>query len=448
MGKNLTQRAIDAARNSGKRTILRDAAAPGLKLTISTRGARWSYEYKTKFPDGTWSPGRSLPLGLYPETGIDEARQAAWRVKADVADGKDPAIERQARIEENRAAQSGQTVAEALDELTLLKSHQWSRHTQANYASTHGYIRRAIGDLPMRLVTRKQLQKAISDYLTETRAAGMDGRARAMSISLRLSTLWKEARDWDGDWLDDASIAQGLKVPGSEEVIERSRVLTTTEIRRLWSALESGVGAGVGQGPRRILKLALMTGLRVGAIASLRVDDVDLDPVQIVGARDTGPTITIRAADGNKVRHRDRVSGNHTVLPLSPQAVAILRAQMDETDGPHLFPGYKDKSMSQNTVSQAWARLREAGAAPEDSVAHDLRRTFRTMLGDIDHPGSEEDEERLILHVVGSRVKRTYDRSRRLARLRPIADAIGAHIERIVTASSEVRPMEGVRDAI
>jgi hypothetical protein len=68
---------------------------------------------------------------------------------------------------------------------------------------------------------------------------------------------------------------------------------------------------------------------------------------------------------------------------------------------------------------------------------------MRSMVGELDHNGSYEDEERLLGHVVGGAVARTYDRGRRLARLRPLADAWAARLEAIVGGKqAEVRRLK------
>ena len=59
---------------------------------------------------------------------------------------------------------------------------------------------------------------------------------------------------------------------------------------------------------------------------------------------------------------------------------------------------------------------------------------MRTRLGELDHGGSYEDEERLLGHTIGGAVAQAYDRGRRLARLRPLADAWGARLAAIVGA--------------
>jgi integrase len=135
------------------------------------------------------------------------------------------------------------------------------------------------------------------------------------------------------------------------------------------------------------------------------------------------------------------------VLPLSPLAVRLFKAALAlrRGDGPFVFEGKRpDTPLEPATASRAWAHLAAAGAVPADTTAHDMRRTMRTMLGEIDHPGSFEDEERLLGHSIGSAVSRAYDRGRRLARLRPLADAWGTRLEAIVSGPpAEVRELRG-----
>ena len=135
-------------------------------------------------------------------------------------------------------------------------------------------------------------------------------------------------------------------------------------------------------------------------------------------------------------------------MPLSAFAVMLFREALAlrRGAGPYVFEGHRGKPLSPNTVSKAWRQLADAGGSPipSDTTAHDSRRTMRTHLGEIDHGGSYEDEERLIGHAVGSVVARTYDRGRRLARLRPLAEAWGQRLEAIV--SRPPAPVRMLRD--
>ncbi len=93
-------------------------------------------------------------------------------------------------------------------------------------------------------------------------------------------------------------------------------------------------------------------------------------------------------------------------------------------------------------MTRAWGALVKRKAAPSDATAHDLRRSMRTHLGELDHGGSYEDEERLMGHAVGSRWRGPMIAAGGLARLRPLCDAWGARLAAIVgPATADVLPL-------
>ncbi len=157
-----------------------------------------------------------------------------------------------------------------------------------------------------------------------------------------------------------------------------------------------------------VLALSLATGCRIGALALLDTADLDLDPTTIVGARDCGPTLTIRAEEGRKMNAKARREGADLVLPLNQLAVGLLREALAlRADrggtGSNLFQARFGQLVSAD-VTRAWLTLVQQGKAPGDATAHDLRRSMRSHLGELDHPGSWEDEERLLGHKVGNAV--------------------------------------------
>jgi len=290
----------------------------------------------------------------------------------------------------------------------------------------------------MAMVERGALVDLINDFLADQQAAGASGVRRAMRIAMLLGAIWKQAGPgspsrpgwaWPGI---DPQVADRLPVVGRHRMTSRRRVLSEAEIRTTWSVLRADRN-GIGPAPRLVLMLSLATGLRIGAIALTRVADLDLDPERIVGARDHGPTIRIQAKDGTKATARERREGADILLPLSSFAVGLWREALAlrTREDDFVFEGKSaGEHLATGTVSKAWTAI----PVPADTVAHDLRRTMRTHLGDMDHGGTFEDEERLIGHSVGTAVQRTYDRGRKLARLRPLADAWGARLSAIVGA--------------
>ena len=451
----LSRRTIESAMrkvDGGMPSItMRDARLPGLSLAVGKASARWRLDYKLPIPGGRWSAGKRLVLGDLATMDIDAARDAAAAAKAQIATGVDPVAAKQARRQTNIEASASRTVAAAIERFIEERSPDWSQATYRSFYGDLALIRRKLGDAPLALVTRSALVGLVEEFLAEQRANGASGVRRATRVAQLLGALWRQAGPgtrshpgwgWPGV---DPQIAERLPVPGRDRVRARRRVLSEREIASVWQKLRGEKHAHVGEGPRLVLMLSLATGLRIGAIALTRVADLDLDPTPIVGARDNGPTIRIPAADGRKASARDRREGADLILPLSPLAVSLWREALAlGRGGDHAFRGTKDRPLSQNTVSKAWRLL----DMPADSVAHDLRRTMRTHLGDMDHGGSYEDEERLLGHAIGNSVARAYDRGRRLARLRPLADAWGTRLEQIVSGSSaQIYQLRGLGDA-
>ena len=87
----------------------------------------------------------------------------------------------------------------------------------------------------------------------------------------------------------------------------RERVLADEELRTVWLALDDSQYS-------TIVRLLMLTGARRGEIGSLRWSEIDMDAA----------TITLPPArTKNKREH---------VIPLSPQALAILAARRDVGD--------------------------------------------------------------------------------------------------------------------
>lgn len=433
--------AIDAGKiRSG---ILRDPRVPGLALAVGRASARWTYDYKLRLPGGGWSAGKRLTLGDLAGMDLDAAREAAAAVKAQVAAGIDPQAAKAARRQANVEASASQTVGDAIDRFVEERSPDWAANTRVHFRGDFGVIRAALGKAPLVLIQRPALAEFIRGFLSDQRRAGASGVRRAERIAQLLAAIWRQAGPgtpgrpgWEWPGVDPA-VAAALPVPGKHRLTSRKRVLDEAEIRAAWPHLAGTTGGNkVGRGPRLVLALSLATGLRVGAVAATREADLHLDPEPVVGARDSGPWIRLPAIDGFKFSAKERREGADVHLPLSPLAVRLWREALAARrgDGPYVFEGHRGGPLSPNTVSKAWTELAAAGVLPADTTAHDARRSMRTHLAEIDHPGGHDLEEMLIGHSVGSTVARTYDRARKLARLRPLADAWGARLAEIVAA--------------
>jgi integrase len=128
----------------------------------------------------------------------------------------------------------------------------------------------------------------------------------------------------------------------------RTTVLDDDAIRALWTALDAAPGDASDA-----IKLRLLTGQRGGEVHALAWADVDLDAA----------VWTIPAALAKNGRaHR---------VPLSPSALAIVRARQRSTDEANVFPGLYHQRED----------LRDLGAIHGGAYRwHDLRRVVVTRL--------------------------------------------------------------------
>ena len=148
---------------------------------------------------------------------------------------------------------------------------------------------------------------------------------------------------------------EGMRKPATSK--PRERVLSDAELRTLWQKLPKALPRS--KPVQRVIKLCLLTGQRVGEVAGMRRDELDLD---------TG-VWTIPSSRSNNKR-------SHTV-PLSDAAMAVITSVLD---GEYLFPGERGKgALPCHTVGCAIRRAQGRFGIAQ-WTAHDLRRTAVTNM--------------------------------------------------------------------
>ena len=107
-----------------------------------------------------------------------------------------------------------------------------------------------------------------------------------------------------------------------------------------------------------------------------------------------------------------KMDREHTV-PLSDQAMAILRRQHDERgSNPHVFPGRPMSGLSNMSLAMLMRRLKI------DATVHGFRASARSWMAD---QGVQfEVAEAALAHTVGNAVVAAYQRSSMLDLRRPV----------------------------
>ena len=166
--------------------------------------------------------------------------------------------------------------------------------------------------------------------------------------------------------------------------LSRERVLSDAELGTLYTA-----AGALGEPWGVLVRLLILTGQRRGEVAGMRWDEIDLDAAEwsLPGARTK--------------------NGQPSVVPLAPEAMALLRTVKRRKDAELVFEGPRKTAVSGfgKVKNRLDAALAQASQAADRKVApwilHDLRRTVATGLQRL---GVRlEVTEAVLNHVSGTR---------------------------------------------
>ena len=158
--------------------------------------------------------------------------------------------------------------------------------------------------------------------------------------------------------------------------------------------------AEIDSAPSKALQLTILTCARTSETLGMTYDEIDFEnAIWIIPAS------------------RMKMDRKHTV-PLSDQAMAILRRQRDERGAnPHVFPGRPQRSLSDMRFAMLMRRLQI------DATVHGFRASARSWMAD---QGVQfEVAEAALAHTVGNAVVAAYQRSSMLDLRRPVLQEVG-----------------------
>ena len=328
-----------------KDRIFFDDDVPGFGVRLRESGKRsWIFQYKMA------GATRRLALGEVAAIPLPQARKTASELHARVRLGFDPSSEKRERIS-NAADTFGALSKKFLDQYQA---------RPATVSETTRHLLKYAAPLHSRPVNAIE-QRDVAELLHRLdRDSGTVTRNRVRST---LSQLFA--------WAMSEGLATANPVIGTKRSAEtsRERVLTDSELRRVWCALN-------GNSFSQVVRMLILTGQRRNEIAQLKWSEVDLE------AR----TITLSAErTKNKRPH---------VVPLAAKAAALLAAlPRSGAAGESVFPYFNSWGYCKD--------LLDKNAGLSDWTLHDLRRTAATGMANV---GVQPHViEAVLNHVSGSR---------------------------------------------
>lgn len=337
-----------------------DSTMPAFGVRVSLAGARTFFVMtrvhgklvrltigKAKLKDD--DPGLSLK----------EAREKAGHWSELAARGIDP---RQLRAEErqdneDRARNTFKTVCER-----FMRQHVEPRLAPATRREYRlvlfGADVAAWAERPVSSITRADV-RAVLDVIVERGSPSMANNTLAY---LRKFFNWCAEKD-----LIAVPPTDRMTPPGPKTIGERT--LSEAEITEVWQAFEAEGGSF-----RDLFKLLLLTGQRRSEVGGLHCAEL----AGLDGERPTWEIPSTRTKNGRP-----------HLVPLAPQAAAIIKALPQLADGGLLFTTTGTTPISGFSKAKervdGWiaARREKAGAAPmPEWTLHDLRRTMVTMMNE------------------------------------------------------------------
>lgn len=382
----ITKRFVDGLKPEEAGRIHRDEELRGFGVRRNADGST-TYLVEYRAGRGRGFPTRRMTLGRHGALTPEEARRAAKRVLARVANGEDPAADRS-------HARREPTVRDVL--MTALEQHWWPKRRASTAKVFEEMINRTLipqfGGVRLSDLTRAEIRRWHAQQTNRPRAANHELAVLRKALSLAV-----------GDDLlpDNPARAIPLHAEGS-----RDRVPTDEELRNIWRELTHGT-----QRPeaRALIQLLILTGCRSGEWRLAKWADLDLQ----------AGVLSLRAES-------TKAGARH--VQLSDPAIEILGA-LTKRSSFVLSNDVGDQPISRAVIRRAWESIRTDIGSP-DLRLHDLRHGFATRAASLGATAIT------LRDALGHKTLAMTNRyvSRQDASVRMLVDQIGIDLANIVSA--------------
>ena len=290
------------------RDYFQDSKEKGLALYITSNGVITFFVRKR-------INGRDarIVLGRFPDLSVENARKQALTVKSEVAQGRDPG-------QEKRQLKGETTFGELFHEYMERYSKQHKRTWQYDEREikkflSHWFNRR------ISTITPSEMQKLHISIGKE------NGLYQANRLLERIRSMYNKAIEWG--WKGD-NPAVGVRKFKEKS---RDRFLQPHEMPYFFAALEMEANNAA----KDYITLSLLTGARKSNVLSMRWDQISVERAEW--------------------RIPETKNGEPMTVPLSPQALEILKERKKRAKGAWVFPSEASATGHLQDPKKAWKRL-------------------------------------------------------------------------------------------
>ena len=407
----LTARRVERTKTAGR---YRDGMVKGLLLQIARGGSKSRVLRYERDGKEHW-----LGLGSVKIFKLKEARERARAARQQLADNIDPiAAKHDARRQAKLAAAKALTFREAAGRFFDQHEARWSSaiYRKQFLSTLEAHAFPVLGDMDVATI-------AVADVL---RALEPHWRDRAVTLDRTRSRV-EQVLDWcvvrghrpagvnPAKW--KSVLDQVLPPPRKVAPVVHHKALPYDQLPTFMAELRQLEGT-----TGRALEFLIYTATRSAEVLGATWAEIDLD-----NARWEIPAARMK---GRKP---------HTV-PLSPAAVALLRALPTETGNPFVFIGGAGRGLSKMALFNF---LRERLDNADTSV-HGLRSTFSSWAYETTSH-SNHTIELALAHSVGNEAEKAYRRSSMYDKRRKLMTDWARHCAKPPAKADNVVAMRGAR---
>jgi len=337
----LTKRDIDALVATGCPAYLWDEAVPGFGVKALPSGAkRFIIKYRAD-GGGRSARQRWYTIGTYGALTLDQARDMARQVHADIARGGDP----QGRKSGLRTAPTLKDVWSRFETEELPEKKPLTRRDYK--AIWEDLIRAKFGNSKVEALTRSEVDRFHKALRSTPYRAN-----RALALLSRLMSL-AEAWEWRSQGTNPCKHVSRF------EERARTRYLTAGELKRLGTSLAKSEADGtISATARNAIELLLLTGARLNEILTAKWQWVDMR--------------------NGVINLPDSKTGAKPIY-LSEQTKIVLKRQKKlHGKKPYIFPSPTDAKKPYVNLRKSWDRVCK-NAKISGVRLHDLRHTAASI---------------------------------------------------------------------
>ena len=370
----LMKRIVDGLEPSDRDYVVWDREIAGFGVRVRTSGTK-TYVFKYRYRDRQqW-----YSIGKHGTLTTDQARRKAGELNVLVLSGEDPASKKQ-------ADRKAMTVSELCD-LYLEEgiAGKKAQTVEMDRIRIDTHVRPLIGFLKVRDVTRRDMQKLMTEIATPrpwldpriTRGASPGDGSAKEGETARKKKRKTYSRTVGGQGVANRTIGmlggiftfaverelrQDNPVLGVKKFRERTlnRRLKDEELQRLAAALQDCEPIPGANPAVNAIRLLLLLGCRKAEILTLEWGDVHLER--------------------GLIHLRDSKTGERYVQ-ISSMAADVFRRIHRVQDNPYVIPGSKEGRHLVG-LQKFWERIRAEADIPDVRV-HDLRHTFASIAADM-----------------------------------------------------------------